>query len=131
MTTKLTCGFFYSVTGEPFSICDRYTNENVVRTNAQLLLQTPVMQPAFADDYFEDHYNQESAKLSIEHEIPAGNFFISETHGILINGKNQILRIGDQYRFNVNLYRSFENPSMLRVFFTDKHFDKEPIWICL
>jgi len=131
MVTRLTCSFFYSITGDEFNICDRYINKNVARTSAQLLLQIPVMQPAFADEYIEDHFNQESARLSIEHEIPAGNFFISETHCILINGKNQVLRIGDRYRFNINLYRSLDNPSMLRVFFTDKHFDKEPVWISL
>src|SRR5690606_30528257 len=97
----------------PFKICDRYTDENVTRASTWIDINTAVHSPAlvFSGDYGITEQAMVITTLSAPNEIPGGSFFIHETHCIIVNGKNQILRLGGQYRFPINLYRSFDDPN--------------------
>lgn len=130
MTSNMNCSIFYSVNGMPFKICDRYNNENVYRAYTMVYINTGVTAPLLSIAGDDSHEEVTAAtSLSIPNEIMAGPFFIHETHCIIVNGKNQILRLGDNYRFPINLYRSFDDPSKLRVFFCEKENKHTPTWV--
>jgi hypothetical protein len=141
MSTKkqmMDCSIYYSMIGTPFFIFERNTDENIWLSKAWVQLHfhsVPSLeaQPAGLYNSIDSYDLCESEKngisLEIPHEILGGPFFSSETQCIIVNGKNQILKLGNEYRFQIRMYRSLAHPEMFNVRFTKKYFAAEPLWI--
>lgn len=132
------CSIYYSMIGIPFHIFERNTDENIWLSKAWVQLHyksAPRLeaQPAgihnSIDSYGVCEAEQPGISLEIPHEIRGGPFFTSETQCIIVNGKNQILKLGNEYRFQIRMYRSLAHPEMFNIRFTKKHFAVEPLWI--
>lgn len=129
MLTTHNCKMYYSISGNPFSISDRKTAEDINVTPVTLGIDTYK-----AEEEGEGGTAQlllQRTSLSVPHPIPVGDFFSSETQCFFINGKNQILKLGGKYKFRIALYRLLDDPSKLKVVFDGKDWEGEPSWICL
>ncbi|HEU4610308.1 MAG TPA: hypothetical protein VFS31_19445 [Chitinophagaceae bacterium] len=130
MTQLLNCTLYYSVIGERFKIYDRNTDPNVVRTSAMIHLhaQTHELVPT-GNDVPEDSLFEHLTRMVIPNEVRGGSFYASDTQCIIVNGRNQILKLGGKYRFDIKMYRNLNDPTLFSVFFKEKEFHAAPEWI--
>ncbi len=131
MTQLLNCTLYYSMVGERFNIYDRNTDPNLVKTNAQIKIFTEKYElvPAGIQITDEELFQEELTRLQVMEEVQGGSFYTCETQCIIVNGKNQILKLGHKYRLDVKLYRSHKGPGLFSVIFKDKEFNTHPEWI--
>ena len=131
MKALMDCNIYYSMIGERFNIFERNTDPNIWLTKARINIHAN--EPALADDM--DDYLQEEAEdeasvsLEIPDEVEGGPFFASDTQCIIVNGKNQILKLGGDYRFDVKMFRSLDNPSRFTMLFRNKEIKARPVWV--
>lgn len=128
MNYLLDCSVYYSMIGEHFNIYDRNTDPNIFRTNALIHINAQKAVPA---GYDEDEEAEEEivTGLYIPHEVKGGPFFSSDTQCIIVNGKNQILKLGGRYRLDVQMYRSLNEPDLFSIIFKDKQPYCRQQWI--
>jgi len=131
MTQLMDCTLYYSTIGESFNIYERNTDPNLVKTRALIHFSTSkyacapagVEEPDIAPQF------EEVTRLLIPHEVKGGSFFTSDTQCIIINGKNQILKLGGKYRFGIRMYRNPNDPNLFSVIFKDNEFMAAPNWV--
>ncbi|WP_118973013.1 hypothetical protein [Taibaiella koreensis] len=133
MTQLLHCTLYYSTIGESFNIYERNTDPNLVRTQALVHfgVNKYACVPAMGgtDTDIDPHY-EEVTRLMIPHGVKGGGpFYSSDTLCIIVNGKNQILKLGGQYRFGIRMYRDLDNPEQFSVIFKDNEFTAPPHWV--
>lgn len=129
MLTTHNCKMYYSISGNPFSISDRKTAEDIYMAPVTLGISTYKSEEE--GDGGTAQLLLQRTSLSVAHPIESGDFFSSDTQCFFINGKNQILKLGGKYKFRVALYRLLDDPSKLKVVFDGKDWEGEPLWICL
>jgi hypothetical protein len=133
MSNTFNCSVYYSMIGEHFNIYDRNTDPNLAQTNAIVNIHSNkyelVPEPAAGYIMDEEPQYEYITSLEIPHDIKGGPFFSNDTQCIIINGKNQILRLNGKYRLGIKMYRSLNDPSMFSIFFKDKEFNGKPEWI--
>lgn len=127
MNYLLDCTVYYSMIGEKFHIYDRNSDPNLFKTKALLNIQALKAVPAGFEDMPEEE--EYITRLQIPHEVKGGAFFSSDTQCIIVNGKNQILKLGGRYRLDVNMYRSLNDPELFSIIFKEKTFHCRQEWI--
>jgi len=130
MTNTIDCRIYYSMIGEHFNIYDRNTDPNLVQTRAIIHIHSEKFElvPHGYHDDFEPEF-EHVTRMEIPHDVKGGAFFTSDTQCIIVNGKNQILKLGGRYRFDVKMYRNLNDPGMFSILFKDKEITDEPKWI--
>lgn len=134
MTQLMDCTLYYSSIGESFNIYERNTDANLVRTEAQVHLsvdQYAYMPVGDTDESASSAHREEVTRLMIPHGVKGGSFFSSDTQCIIVNGKNQILRLGGKYRFPIRMYRDLHDPNLFSVIFKNNEFNEAPCWVSL
>jgi hypothetical protein len=116
--------------GEHFNIYDRNTDPNLAQANAMVNIHVNKYElvPAGYDMDEEIQYECVTS-MEIPHDIKGGPFFSNDTQCIIVNGKNQILRLCGKYRFGIKMYRSLNDPALFSVIFKDKEFNGKPEWV--
>jgi hypothetical protein len=116
--------------GEHFNIYERNTDPNLVQAHALINIHSEKYE-LVPEGYHADEEPQYEHITSIEvtQEVKGGPFYSNCTQCIIVNGKNQILRLGGKYRFDVNMYRSLNDPTMFSIIFKDKEIYDRPEWI--
>lgn len=130
MTNLFDCSIYYSMIGEHFNIYDRNTDPNLFQTNAIVKIHSnkyELVPSGYAAD--EEPAYEVITSLEISHSIKGGPFFSNDTQCIIVNGKNQILRLNNKYRFAVKMYRDLNDPALFSILFKDKEFTGEAEWI--
>jgi hypothetical protein len=116
--------------GEHFNIYDRNTDSNLAQANATVNIHSNKYELASAGYIMDDEPQYEHIiSMEIPHDVKGGPFFSNDTQCIIINGRNQILRLNGKYRFGIKMYRSLNDPSMFSIIFKDKEFNGKPEWI--
>ena len=131
MTNIFNCRIYYSMIGEHFNIYDRNTDSNLAQANATVNIHSNTYELVQAGGYGIDDEPQYdySTSLEIPHDIKGGPFFSNDTQCIIINGKNQILKLNGKYRFGIKMYRSLHDPTLFSIIFKNKEFNSKPEWI--
>lgn len=129
MLTTQNCKMYYSISGDTFSISDRKTAEDIGMAPVTLSIDTYKTEAEHEDG--DTQLLLYRTSLAVPHPIKSGDFFSSDTQCFFINGKNQVLKLGGKYKFRIALYRLQEDPSKLRVIFSGKDWEGEPVWVCL
>lgn len=131
MTNIMDCRIYYSMIGEHFNIYERNTDPNLVQTNAIIHLHAEKFElvPHGYHDEEEEPQYEHVTRIDVTHDVKGGPFFSNETECIIVNGKNQILKLGGKYRFGVKMYRSLNDPSLFSMIFKDKEINDRPEWI--
>jgi hypothetical protein len=130
MTNVFNCRIYYSMIGEHFNIYDRNTDPNLAQTIATVNIHANKYElvPAGYDMDEEAQYEYITS-IEIPNEVKGGPFFSNDTQCIIVNGKNQILRLCGKYRFGIKMYRSLNDPTLFSIIFKDKEFNGEPEWV--
>lgn len=131
MTQLMDCTLYYSTIGESFNIYERNTDANLVRTQAEVHLSVDkyACMPAGLEESAPAAHLEEVTRLLIPHGVKGGPFFSSDTQCIIVNGKNQILRLGGKYRFDIRMYRDLHDPNLFSVIFKNNEFNESPCWV--
>lgn len=118
--------------GEHFNIYERHTDPNLVTAYATVNIHAHKYELAPAGNHEEEQPQYEHVtSLTIPHDIKGGAFFANDTQCIIVNGRNQILKLGGKYRFQIKMYRSLNDPSLFSVIFKDKEIYDKPEWVSL
>lgn len=133
MTQLLDCTLYYSMVGEHFNIYDRNTDPNLVKTQAliEIFSEKNELVPIGAHAQEDWPVQEELTRINVLHEVRGGPFYTCETQCIIVNGKNQILKLGGQYRLDVKMYRSLSDPDFFSIIFKDREFSSCPTWVSL
>jgi hypothetical protein len=116
--------------GEHFNIYDRNTDSNLAQAIATVNIHSNKYELAHAGyDIDEEAQYEYLTSLEIPHDIKGGAFFSNDTQCIIINGKNQILKLNGKYRFDIKMYRSLHDPTLFSIIFKNKEFNSKPEWI--
>jgi hypothetical protein len=130
MTNIFDCRIYYSMIGEHFNIYDRNMDPNLVQANAIVNIHSNKYELAPAGYTLDEEPVYEYiTSIEIPHDIKGGPFFSNDTQCIIVNGKNQILRLNRKYRFDVKMYRNLNDPTLFSIIFKDKEFYGNPEWI--
>lgn len=130
MTHIFDCRIYYSMIGERFNIYDRHTDPNLVIANAIVNIYSNKYElvPA-GHEVEEEQVYEQVTRLEIPHDIKGGPFFSNDTQCIIVNGKDQILKLGGKYRFDVKMYRNLNDPALFSIVFKDREIYDSPEWI--
>lgn len=120
MTNSIHCRIYYSVTGDPFSIHDKHNPEKVAWAAVQLNIYVIKRDETETETDLAAEDIQAKTELSIAHDIPAQQFFTSETWCMLENEQGQVLVLNDKNIFPISLYRNMDKPRQLKIKFADK-----------
>lgn len=121
MNYSMDCTIYYSMIGERFNIYDRNDDPNIFRTKALVNISAEKDLPG----------KEFVTEMKIPHEVQGGAFFSSDTQCIIVNGKNQILKLGGKYRLDVNMYRSLNDPGLFSIIFKEKSPGCPQEWVSL
>lgn len=127
MTQILGCTLYYSMTGERFNIYDRHTDPNLTRTRAWIEFLSAEGSGAASPGNVPQLGTFTS--LQVLNTVRGGPFYTCDTECIIVNGKNQLLKLGLHYRLGINLYRDLYHPAQFSVIFKNRIFDAAPEWI--
>lgn len=130
MTNTMDCKIYYSMIGEHFNIYERNTDPNLVQTHAIINIHSEkyeLVPHGYHDE--EDIEFEHVTRIDFTHDVKGGPFFSNDTKCIIVNGKNQILKLGGKYRFDVKMYRNLNDPGMFSIIFKDKEINDQPEWI--
>ena len=119
---------YYSVTGEPFSVSDKDKPEAFAITYVQLNIYTMKKNEMEAGIGLADGDSGIKTELSIAHDIPAEQFFTSETWCMLVNEEGEVLSVDTQNIFSITLYRNINKPQLLKIKFTRPDLPGVPEW---
>lgn len=131
MNLSTICKVYYSMIGERFNIYERNSDINVWSSKATVQLAIQKMQMAMAGGFEEEEEYDHFTSISIPQEIKGGPFFAADTQCIIVNGRNQILKLGGQYRFNIKMYRNLDDATLFTMLFRDKTINDQPQWVSL
>ena len=131
MTHTLDCKIYYSMIGEPFKIYERNTDVNVWATKAIIKMNLLQMELATVGYGSEEPEYETLTDIEFTHDVKGGPYFSSDTQVVIVNGKNQILKLDGKYRFDVKMYRNLDNPKQFCMIMKNKKFTSEPQWISL
>jgi len=117
--------------GDSFKIYERNTDVNVWATKAIIKMNLLKMELATIGYESEEPEYETLTDIEFTHDIKGGPYFSSETQIVIVNGKNQILKLDGKYRFDVKMYRNLDNPNQFSIIMKNKKFTAEPQWISL
>lgn len=131
MTQILGCTLYYSMTGERFNIYDRHTDPNLTRTRAWIEFLSAEGNGVPSPDIAAGTFPQVGTftRLQVLNTVEGGPFYTCDTECIIVNGKNQLLKLGHHYRLGINLYRDRYDPAQFSVIFKNRIFDAVPEWV--
>ena len=131
MNLSMDCKIYYSMIGERFNIFERHTDANIWSSKAIVQVQTSKLPLALAhyDGAEEEEEYEHRTNIAVMHEIKGGPYFASDTQCIIVNGKNQILKLGGKYRFDVKMYRNLDDALRFTVLFKEKDINDLPQWV--
>ena len=93
MTHTLDCKIYYSMIGDSFKIYERNTDVNVWATKAIIKMNLLKMELATIGFESEEPEYETLTDIEFTHDIKGGPYFSSETQIVIVNGKNQILKL--------------------------------------
>ena len=114
MTLQVSCNVYYSISGDRFSLQNK---DDGTIENAPIILHI---------------YTKESKKhyeFSIPHPIKKGQFFNSECYCTFVNEKDEVLQVGSDTQFQVNMLRDGYDHERLHIKFAAPEYEGTLAWV--